>query len=271
MAEAMVLSRRETKGELRKKSLKRFLLILMSVLLFLALIELLVAMFLVPNLTIRHLQVESDFSISKSEVLSIAGIGRKEYYFSIRSEDIRERLSAYPLVKAARVEKIFPDTLKIVLSRRIPLALAFGREGQKSVPVALDEEGVVFQVGSGVTDWHLPVMSGLIFKPQMGLRLPERLAPVLTELHRIRKESPELFDLISELKVTATTELDFELTFYPVQQNIRINLGNRFQEDLLKYSFLVLDVLRKQGIAEKVKDLDFRTGDVVYRKVEEEE
>jgi cell division protein FtsQ len=65
--------------------------------------------------------------------------------------------------------------------------------------------------------------------------------------------------------------LDFELIFYPVQQNIRINLGNRFREDLLKYSFLVLDVLRKQGIAEKVKNLDFRTGDVVYRKVEEEE
>jgi cell division protein FtsQ len=188
MSEAVLLSRRHAKGESRKKNLRRMLWVLMSVLLFLALVELLMAMFLVPNLTIQHIQVQSDFSISESEVLSIAGIGRKEYYFSIRSEDVRARLSAYPLVKTAHVEKIFPDTLKIVLSRRIPLALAFGRAGERTVPVALDEEGIVFQVGSGVTNWQLPVMSGLIFKPQMGLRLPEKLMPVLKELHRIRKD-----------------------------------------------------------------------------------
>ena len=104
MSEAIVLSRREEGQAQKRRNLKRVVWVFLGVLLFLAVMELIVALLISPNLTIKHLIVESDFGISENEVLSIAGMERKEYYFSIKSEDIRERLAAYPLVRNARVE-----------------------------------------------------------------------------------------------------------------------------------------------------------------------
>jgi cell division protein FtsQ len=168
-------------------------------------------------------------------------------------------------VRAAKVRKIFPDTLEIVLQQRIPLALSFSYTDEKMVPVAFDEEGMLFQIGNAVTQWDLPVISGLRFKPILGLQLPSRLAPFLEEMKALRENAPELFDLVSEIKVTSTNEIDYELLLYPVGYSTRIHLGERIDEDSIKYALMVLDVLQDQGMVQNIEELDFRGGDVVYR------
>ena len=35
--------------------------------------------------------------------------------------------------------------------------------------------------------------------------------------------------------------------------------------DLLKYAFMVLEVLDKDGISNTVEEIDFRTGEIVYK------
>ncbi len=259
----------------RAKSKKKTLLngilwTFVVILIILALLELGFILFISPNLVIRHIRVDCDFAISESEVMSIAGLGPKEYYFRINTKTIQQRLAAYPIVREARVVKVFPDTLNIVLRQRRPLALAFGTLEHRNIPVALDEEGVIFQIGESVTDWNLPVISGLIFKPLIGLRLPRKLLPFLKALSELRQDEPQLFNIISEIKAIAVNEIEYELIFYPIGYNVRVNLGDRFDESLLKYTFMVLDVLKKQEASSDVKELDFRTGEVVYKLPSEE-
>ncbi len=270
VSEAILFPDKDESRSKKKGLLNGILWTFIVILILLALLELVFALFINPNLAIRHIRVDCDFTISESEVMSIAGLGPKETFFRINTEAVQQKLAAYPIVKEARVVKIFPDTLNIILRQRTPLALAFGTLDHKNVPVALDEEGVVFQIGQSVSDWNLPVISGLIFKPLMGLRLPRKLYPLLKKLSELRQDEPQLFNLISEIKVIAVNEIEYELIFYPIGYNVRVNLGDRFDESLLKYTFMVLDVLKRQEVSSDVKELDFRTGEVVYKLPSEE-
>ncbi len=271
MSEAAVLPRQQSARVAKGGHFNRVMLIVVVALISAALLELAFALFISPNLTIRHLEVRSDFDITEDRLLSIAGIGRKEYYFLVHPETIEAKLAAYPLVKSARVRKVFPDKLQIVLKRRKPLAVALSTHGGKTVPVVLDEDGVVFQKGAEVTGFRLPVISGLAFEPILGLRLPDRLLGFLRSLRHLQEHEPDLFDLISEIKVVSANSVDYELIFYPLSYNMRINIGDRLNENILEYTIMVLDVLEKQELMDNVTELDFRSGEVIYRLASEED
>jgi cell division protein FtsQ len=132
------------------------------------------------------------------------------------------------------------------------------------VPVAFDEEGVVFQVGRGVTVLDLPILSGLSFSPVMGIDLPALLDPLLADMVRLREESPEMYRLISEIRVQAVGEADYEAILYPADYGVRVLLGRRLDATFLRYVFMVLDVLEKEGVTSRVREIDLRTGTVVY-------
>ena len=266
MSEAIILRPGTEQRRRRSKSAARVYGIIILVLLFFAFGEILFQFIIAPRLVIKHIDVESDFDLSESEILRIAGIERKEYYFSVSCEEIRRNLASYTVVREARVTKVFPDTLKIVLKRRVPLAMSFSFIDGRMIPVTFDEEGIIFQIGQSITEWNLPVVSGLRFTPVMGLRLPGMLKSFLEEMKALRDNTPELYNLISEIKIYSTSDVDYELLFYPLGYTQSVNFGREINSGLIKYSLMVLDVLDKQGMLEHVEELDFRTtGEVVYR------
>ena len=271
MAEALLI-RPDTK---KTSPLQKVILILVIVLFFLAVMELVFTLVVSPRLRLRQLLVKSDVPLSENEILSIAGLEGTEYYFSVDCEELRKRLVAHPLVREAQVEREFPDTLRLVLYQRKPLILSFGEQDGHRVPVAFDAEGIAFQIGKSITEWDLPVISGLSFEPLLGLQLPDELDTLLERLARLKENAPVLFNQISEIKVArsvtsassaaSSAEEAFEFAFFPVKHPVRVNLGSRLDEELLKDVFLVLDVFSEQGIIDEVKELDFRTGEVVYK------
>ncbi len=266
MSEGVVMSRRaeESEGGLGRRILAPLVIVLAA----LALVELVVQVVLMPHMVVRSILVSSDLRVPEQELLQIAGITGRERYLSLDTAEIERRLESCPLVREATVQKVFPDTLRLSVTGRKALALAMGRSGDRTVPVVFDEDGVVFQIGSsspagGIPD--LPVISGLSFTPALGIGMPAMLGPLLRDLAALRQRSPELYGLISELKVTAINSVDYELEFYPLGQRIRVRLGNRIDETVLRYAFLVIDVLARTRSAADVAEIDLRNGEVVYR------
>jgi hypothetical protein len=98
----------------------------------------------------------------------------------------------------------------------------------------------------------------------MGIELPPLLDPLLADLARLREEAPEMYRLISEIRVMAVGEVDYELVMYPADYGVRVMLGRRLDATFLRYVFMVLDVLRSEGITSRVREIDLRTGTVVY-------
>jgi hypothetical protein len=241
MSEAFILQSR--KHEQKKNRLNRILWIIIIFLVFLIIIELAVQLIIFPRLVIKHINVVSELDISREKLLSIAGISENEYYFAVDEVMIKERLESYAGIREAVVEKLFPDTLSIVLKKRIPLAISIGEDNGYTVPVVFDENGVVFQIGDSISEWDLPVVSGLKFKPLIGMKFPERLSNFLNDVYILKTESPEIFRLISEIKVISVNEINYELIVYPVNYNIGLNLGNVINSDILKYAFMVLKLI----------------------------
>jgi cell division protein FtsQ len=175
------------------------------------------------------------------------------------------------MVRTATVEKSFPDRLNITLYGRVPLSILFFTAPQgSSIPMVVDDQGVVFEIGSSLSEWDLPVITGLEFKRlEVGTRLPERVQPVLQDLHSLRQEDPGVFRLISELRLIPKAAGNLEILVYPIQFPVRLRLSGELDPAVLRNAVVVLDLLREQDLLMRVRELDMRTGEVVYTMEEE--
>lgn len=230
------------------------------------LLELVFQLVIGPAVSVKRVVVESDLRYSHAEIVSLAGLSGNESYFGIDPAAIVSRLEAHPSVRSARLEKAFPDTVKLTVSGRRPLGMLMVQTSGGDVPAVFDEEGVVFRAGSSIETWDLPVFSGVRFEDfRVGARLPAEFSELLTELKRIQLESPALFDSISELRVQPGAGRSFDVVVYTVRYRTPVRVGSRVNEEQLRYVLVVLDLLHRQGRAAEIVELDFRTADIVYR------
>jgi cell division protein FtsQ len=240
---------------------------------------------LAPLTAIRHVVVESGLTMSEEQILALAGLQGQESYYSIQTSMIQKRLEADPLVRAARVVKVFPDTLRISLYAREPVALVLARAGGRTLPVLVDKDGIVFKIGISRAEVDLPVLSGLDLGEQgLGSRVPQSYRSVIADLLALKAKSPSLLRVISEVRVaplgrggtvarprdatpppTAAAE-PYELLLYFTTSPVRVRALGPVDDVLVKYSLMVIDLLSNRGILSDIEELDFRSGDVVYGK-----
>jgi len=229
--------------------------------------ELCFHIFIAPNLVIKKIHIFADLSISltNDEILSLAGVEKNDYYFNLEPEEIRRKLEAFPLIKEASVERVFPDTLKITITGREALGLTLVSTGETTVPIVFDDEGIVFQIGSSVKDYKLPVISGIkVPSIQLGMKLPGELKGMLGDLMKLKRESPKIFGLISEMKFEKKRDGRYEAVLYPENFKTKVRLGEHIDENLLTYMFIVLDAFERQDSI-SANEIDFRTGEVILR------
>jgi cell division protein FtsQ len=223
-----------------------------------------------PALTVRHIILQSDVSLSEDELLAISGLQGTAYWHSLSTDTIRKRLEAYPLIKRAVVEKVFPDTVRMTVWGRQAVALVLADMGGRSLPVLVDDEGVIFKVCSTAADLDLPVVSGLpAGDASLGERLPGAYTQLFAQLRQLRDRSPSLMRLVSEVKIIApappTPPASYNLLVYLTTSPVPVLAGGTLDESLLRYSLMVLDLLSNQGVLKNIQELDFRSGSVVYR------
>jgi cell division protein FtsQ len=228
----------------------------------------------VPLMEIRHVVVRSDVPLTDEQVLSISGIQGTEHWYSLRAAVIEKRLEANPLVRRALVQKAFPDTVRMTVWGRQPVALVLAESAGRSLPVLVDGEGIVFKLGTTSAEVDLPVISGLLLgETSLGAQLPRAYGSLFADMKTLRERSPSLFSLVSEVRVVPTSgasgvpasSADFDLLLYLTNSPVPVRISGGIDENLLKYTLMVLDLLSKQGVLKDIQELDFRSGDVVYR------
>jgi cell division protein FtsQ len=247
-----------------EKPLKRILLAC-SILLAGELIWLFV---ITPCMPLNDVVIKGFDEMSRVAILEQAGIDSRSSFMSVNAREVKEALSAIPLVDSVDVLKHFPDSVEIIIRTRIPVATAVADVNGRMVPVFFDRGGVLFRIGSdggaAASSAGFPVISGLAFEEVTpGLRMPEFLVPLFKELDTLRSNAPELLTAISEIHVDRKKYGDYELTLYPAYNPVKILIGRNMTEDSLRYLLLLLDVLGEKGVA--ADELDFRTGTASYR------
>ncbi|MDR1149210.1 MAG: FtsQ-type POTRA domain-containing protein [Spirochaetaceae bacterium] len=220
-----------------------------------------------PCMPLSTVDIRGLNGISRIAVLEQAGIDARSSFMSVNAPAAKEALSSMPLIEKVDIVKHFPDAIEIIITNRVPVAVSAAYIGGRTVPVFFDKNGVLFQIGQreGMTvDGALPVLSGLVFENiAPGLRLPEFLLPLFTELETLQSNAPELLSTISEIHISKKKYDAYELTVYPVYNPVRIHIGRHINEDNIRYMLLLLDVLNGKGMA--LDELDFRTDTASYK------
>jgi cell division protein FtsQ len=227
----------------------------------------------IPLMTIRHVVVNSDVRLSEDQVLALSGIQGTEHWYSVNVAAIRGRLEAAPMVRAASVERIFPDTLRLTVWGRQAAALVLAEANGRSLPVLVDGDGIIFRVGASSAEIDLPVISGLtVGQSALGEQLPRAYGSLFADLRALREKNPSLFALISEIRIVQRGGGDdgesagsFDMLLYLTSSPVPVRTRGTIDESLLKYTTMVVDLLSKRGIIKDIQELDFRSGDVVYR------
>jgi cell division protein FtsQ len=243
-----------------------------------ALALLLAAAFLVvpPTLRVRRLEVRGNTMMSAAEVGEAALIHETEYLFSANTAAMEKALLQCPEVASARVERVFPDALRISIVERVPVALVLVESEGRTEPVYLDSKGVAFAFASkkpssarpapAMPASELPLITGFKFQDfRLGTALPREYAPILASLASIEASSPALLSAFSEIKVVKPGYGEPELLLYPLHYRVPVRTGPALNEATLRSIILVLDVLGSRGLSTALAEIDFRTGTVVYR------
>lgn len=260
-----------TKTMRRKKPLSTKVLSLIILLLCITVIlEIVFHFFIAPNLVISHVTVDGDPLLPDQEILRIAGIEESAYYFSLDCAQVEASLREYPAVKDATVVKHFPNRLQINIVSRKPIGLSVAEVSGRMLPIAFDESGTVFSAGKDISDFTLPVLSGIRFENfRLGTKLPPELQPFLLDLAELQRSSPIMFSLISELRIAGSRNSSFDLLLYPVHQKIPVRISPEIDRTLLSNIYKVLYVLNNEGLLNELEEIDFRSGEVVYVRKEE--
>lgn len=223
-----------------------------------------------PWLRISRVVVQADFDIERQTLLDLAGLDGTRYYFGLQPDSVVSRLEEHPLIKSASVERVFPNTVRLELLRRRALVVAVMNQGGRSVPLAVDETGMIYDSGGHLANRDAPVLSGIGFEGDVvGSRLPSGLDPLLRSLHELRVSSPEIYGLISELRVQNRGTGGFDVLMYTKGFRVPVRMGNTIDKSTSTYALMVLDVLTQRGEAADIAEVDFRSGEIVYRMKED--
>jgi hypothetical protein len=116
---------------------------------------------------VRVVQVNTDGILSREEVLELTGIHEGLNIFSLNLESAQGALTSIAEVKAARVERLLPDTVTIQIEARRPVAWV-AREDTGVDPASIetaglvDAQGVLMKPqGFEATHARLPVIYGV--------------------------------------------------------------------------------------------------------------
>lgn len=234
-----------------------------------ALISLFILLFisvyiLLPYFSIDRVVLDSELKFSRS-FTEIAGLDKYSSYLFIDVDDVKQRVMNEPLVRKVYVKKLFPDTLDVTVYGREALASAFSNVEGISVPMCIDENGIVFQIGDEVKDIDLPVISGDIDFNNVtrGGGIPKVLIPLLKSLKSIRGESPNLYSSISEIYINKRGDMTFDLTLYFTFTPIKALVKGVLTGQELKNIVVVTSLLHDEGVS--VNQVDFRSDEIVYK------
>lgn len=99
----------------------------------------------IDRLALKHIVVVRDGILSEVEIQDLAGVQVGQNALTVDPYRVRERLRRHPRVEDAQIRLDFPDTLKISVRERVPVArLMLPRIGSAEAYLLVDDLGFVF-------------------------------------------------------------------------------------------------------------------------------
>ena len=249
------------KKDARAKALKWLFVILFSLLF----IEVAVYFFVVPCLGPVKYKFSGLNNCSEKELIEVCENSLDVNYFSLNKSKIRSMISSVSGVEEVKISKRFPDRVYINVIERKPVAVTFVNDGDVTVPIQIDKNGVLFPVKSAVVpdDGSVPIVSGIpVENIPEGMRLPSKYHLLIDQIAELQAKNRIYFAAVSEIHVVPREYGNFELVLFPVKAHLRVLADRVLNEETLQKMLVTLDVVK--GLDSNVDVIDLRYGSISY-------
>jgi len=212
---------------------------------------------------------------SGSEKFTIGDLSKTIYPLANKSWANFDEIEAQRLlmnisgIEDVQVVKRFPDKVYINVIERKPVAMTFVNDGDRTVPIQIDKNGILFTIRSSQTrsehiDRSVPLISGIpVESTSNGMRIPSKYRGLLEQIAEIKSLEQNYFAAVSEIHIVPKEYGNYELVLYPVHSQTRILTGRQLTEEALQYMMVALDVVN--AIEPNVAEIDLRYGSIAYR------
>jgi cell division septal protein FtsQ len=140
------------------------------------------ALFENPRYALKEIQVETEGTLTRRQVLQAAQLTSGQNILGINLRNVQQKVERLPSVAQAQVERQLPGRLIIKVKERVPIARVWGPVQQgRAVPYYVDREGVVMVPRSLENAGTLPAIVGVRaedLEPGQRLEKVEALAAI---------------------------------------------------------------------------------------------
>jgi len=227
--------------------------------------ELCVYAFIIPCMEKVEISWSGLSAYSPSSLMKVIGDSAGKNFLSFDSTDVKSMIATVPGIEDVEITRHFPNKIHINVIERKPVAMTFFSNGDRTVPVNIDKNGVLFTsaVNYSNSDHSIPLISGIpVENIPEGMRIPQKYRALMEQIASIRALSQNYFAAISEIHVIPKEYGNYELVLYPIHSQTRILTGRQLNEESLQYMMVALDVVNT--LEPDVEEIDLRYGSVSY-------
>jgi cell division protein FtsQ len=199
-----------------------------------------------PALAVARIAVHGNERLSTGEVLGLVEGLRSRNILTISLDSWRTRLLSSPWVEDAKLRRVLPATIEIVIRERNPIGIGRVAGGLYLV----DGSGVIVdEFGPNYADLDLPVIAGLATVPSDGAPVVDaRRASLAARFIQALQARPDLAGRVSEIDVSDVHDAVVILE----GETVMLRLGEQeFVERLQEY----LDL--REALHERISAIDY--------------
>ena len=219
-----------------------------------------------PSLNAAKITVSGNKNYSAEDIAATLTDLYGQNYFTFDCVKAASKLSSLCGIDSVKIEKVFPDKIRISVTERESVAMIFAEEEGRTVPIQIDKNGVLFNnINSEIVeDGSVPIVSGIpVEHLASGMRIPAKYRGLIDQISKIQSLPQKYFAAVSEICVVPKTYGNYELMLIPVNSHIRVFTGRVLNEESLQYMMVVLDVVN--SMEQNVSQIDLRYDSISYR------
>lgn len=198
---------------------------------------------------VRHIEIETPPQIDRTEALEKAALKPGVSMFSIQADSIRSGLSGYAWAKNVRVQRRFPDKVRIVIDGREAVGMA-----HLDAVYCFDRDGAVLPIVPGA-DCDVPLFYGLLDtvrgKESGRYIVEEDLARAMAFVEHVRDVDSDLGKRISQVDFSERDKVSFMLFDLPTV----LRIDSDRNTDQIEHLARLLAHLKREGMTVARVDL----------------
>jgi cell division protein FtsQ len=193
-----------------------------------------------PSFRVREIQVEGCHTLSRETLVTLARVEGMPNLFTVRLKEIAKRLEPHPWIENVVLEKVFPDTIRIRIEERKPIAIL-----QMEDRYYIDAKGVIFSPAEEGSGLNYPYLTGLTRKAleAQGEETQFLITKALELLLRVGMEKAGPLEEISEIQM----ERVGGIRCFTRSESLVVKMGWDDFGEKLKRLTMVWSDLRKRG------------------------